>query len=463
MGLKNNRKMIIHCLFLIIVVLVQLKGSIASNQIKNTNYIPTLVECKDVIYDDPPGINHVPVKSLDIVCLNDLVLTTGTQMPLTLRNISKINNRKEFTRDFLQEFPYTSALFNNGNHTFIRRNDYHYTNCKDIGIFKNNNISNFHWLIGTNLSDIHEMMQLGNNLYLFGIESRGPYCEIYDISDINHPVLLNDCNLSEIDIFTFYPQHYEYVLYLDYQFYKNYLYHSTINNKLLVFDFKNISAPVIVKEFANNYSRVIFQEELMYGLAENKLEILNNTNPLHPIKIASYNINSPQALAVRGNLIYVISERELIIFAKMNNQIEFINKYTLKEMVDSKFFKIIIQKNYALVLTTGFMTGVPDTQSDLFVFDISNMNDIDLLYPKIKLPYNIQIILFGITQYGVTFIIIIFGIVLGFKINKKIEQKARIKKMSEDRFQKTKYSLRSEEMFQKTIDRRYEDDRIRRE
>ncbi|MHA1555321.1 MAG: hypothetical protein ACTSPM_00140 [Candidatus Heimdallarchaeota archaeon] len=429
MGLKNNRKMIIHCLVLIVVLLVQLVGSMLYDQINNTNYIPALVECTDVIYDDPPSINHVPVKSLDIACVNDLILTTGTQMPLTLRNISKINNRREFTREFLQEFSYTSALFNNGNHTFIRQNDFHSSNRSDIGIFENNNISNFRWFIGTSLSGIHEMAQLGNNLYLFGIESGGPYCEIYDISDINKPLLVNDCNLSEIDIFTFYPEHYEYVLYLDYQFHENYLYHSTINNKLLVYDFKNTSAPVKVKEFAKNYSRVIFQEELMYGLTETKLEIFNNTNPLQPKYIASYDVNTPKALTVKGNVIFVITERELIILSKMGEQIDFINKYTLKEMVSSRFYRIFLHDNYALVLTTGYTTGSPDTQSDLFIFDISNINKIDLLYPKIKLPYNVQIILFGIAQYGVIFIIIIFSIVLGLKIIGKLERKTKAKKV----------------------------------
>jgi len=163
----------------------------------------------------------------------------------------------------------------------------------------------------------------------------------------------------------------------------------------------------------------------MYGITDSKLEILNNNNPLEPVKIASYDINLPKAIAVKGNIIYIITERELILLEKENNEIKFRCKYELKERVNLKFSKILIENNYALILIKSYITNSWDTQSDLFVFDIVNKNDIDLLYPKIRLPANVQFFLFYFIQYGILTISTIVVIILVIIYYKKKVKKSK--------------------------------------
>ena len=431
MGLDNSWKKIIFSLFLIIMLLVQLNGSMNCNLSRYCeNKSTQVVEGNDIFYSHPPSINTMEIDCCDITIVDDLILISHSEGSVVIRNISKIENAKEFTQDMILEYETIYSFYNNGNLTFVGMEGNRPTNMSVVGYLENSNISLLHKIIGLNLSYIHNIIQKGNNLFLFGITADTPQCEIYNICDLQYPSLINSYNLSEIDIDSIYPQFYEYGLYLDYQFYKNYLYHSTIDNKLLIYDFSNVSTPVKVKEFNERYSRVIFQEDLMYGITDSKLEILNNNNPLESIKIGSYDINLSKAIAVNGDSIYVITERDLILLEKENNEIKFLSKYELKERVNLKFSKIIIENNYALILINSYITNAWDTQSDLFVFDITNKNNLELLYPKIRLPVNIQFFFFYFIQYGIlTIPIIIVIIVLIIYYKKKVKKSKDKEKM----------------------------------
>ncbi|MHA1555322.1 MAG: hypothetical protein ACTSPM_00145 [Candidatus Heimdallarchaeota archaeon] len=363
----------------------------------------------------------------------------------TVRNISIIEKWEESPQDSILDSESIYSLYNNGNITFVgMEGDGPYRNV--VGYLENSNISSLNKIIITNLSDVHNIKQQRDNLFLFGIKDEGLYCEIYNISILQYPTLIAEWNLSGVSPLFF--DTYRCGLFLDYQFYNNYLYHSTGENRLLVYDFSNVSAPVKVKEFNENYSQVIFQEDLMYGITESKLEILDNSNPLGPVKITSYDIDLPKALAVKENSIYVITERVLIILEKENNEIRFNSKYELKNRIDLKFSKIIMEKNYALILTEQYITNYGDTQTDLFVFDIANKNDIDLVYPKIRIPFGVQIFFFHFALYGVPIILVIVTITLIVKFSMRKVKKSKEKKMSQEEEQNNKYSKLSDEIYQ---------------
>jgi len=410
MGLKNSRKRIIYSLFFIIVILIQMNGSI--------------------IYNHPPSINHMVIECNDITCVEDLILVGLSWDSTVVRNISKIEKLREFTKDSILESEIVISFYNNGNQTFLGMMGDYSVNRSVIGLFENNDISTLHKIIGSNLSFIHNIKQRGNNLFLFGSRYEIPQCEVYNVSNLYLPSLISCHNISEIDSFSYYPPYYEYEDYLDYQFYKNYLYHSTINNKLLIYDFNNVSAPVRVKEFEENYSRVIFHEELMYGLSENKLQVIDNNNPLNPVKTDSYEIDTPKVLAVNENIVCVITERELILLEKEGNKVVFRDKYELKNRVNLKFKKIIIEKNYALIITESYITGLGDTQTDLFVFEITNRYRINLLYPRIKISLDFYYFLIGYFPYIIIIcpIIIVIGAVLVMRYYEKKPMKSEEKK-----------------------------------
>ncbi|MHA1156302.1 MAG: hypothetical protein ACTSQK_09360 [Candidatus Heimdallarchaeota archaeon] len=414
-----------------------MNGSKLINQSKFCENKPALIESKDVFYNNPPSINSMIIYCFDITCIDDLVITASMSSYQTVKNISKIENGKELRQDSILDSESIYSLYNNDNITFVgMEGDGPYRNV--VGYLENSNISSLNKIIVTNLSDVHNIKQQRDNLFLFGIKDEGLYCEIYNISNLQYPSLITEWNLSEVSPLFF--DTYRCGLFLDYQFHNNYLYHSTGENKLLVYDLNNVSAPVKVKEFNENYSRVIFQEDLMYGITESKLEILDNSNPLGPVKITSYDINLPKALAVKENIIYVITERELILLEKEDNEIRFTSKYKLKNRVELKFSKIVIEKDYALILTEQYITNVWDTQTDLFVFDITNKFDIDLLYPKIELPFIVQIFFMYLFLYGIPIIFVIVTMALIIvttvqivKFSRRKAKKSEEKKMIQEK------------------------------
>lgn len=430
MGLKNSRKRIIYTLFFVSIILVQMNGSKLFNHSKFCENEPTLTESKDVFYNNPPSINHMIIYCFDITCIDDLVITACMSNYQTVRNISIIEKWEEFHQESILDSETIYSLYNNGNITFVGMEG-NEPNRNVVGYLENSNIGSLNKIIVTNLSDVHNIKQQKDNLFLFGIIDQVLYCEIYNISNLQYPSLITGWNLSGVSPLFF--SNYRCGLYLDYQFYNNYLYHSTGENKLLVYDFNNVSAPVKVKEFNDKYSRVIFQEDLMYGITESKLEILDNSNPLGLAKITSYDIDLPKALAVKENSIYVITERELILLEKENNEIRFTNKYKLKNRVDLKFSKIVIEKNFALILTEQYITNGWDTQTNLFVFDIANKNDIDLIYPIIGIPFGVQIFFFYFVLYGVPIILVIFIVALIVKYSMKKVRKSKEKKMIQEK------------------------------
>ena len=411
-------------------------------------------ESKNVASYHQPNINHVPIKCYDFITIDDLVLTTGTQKVLTGRNLSKINNRKEFTVDYFNEYPCSAMFCQYENYTLL---SYFEKTGESVGYFENNNISNYQRISNISISNIHTMKRIESQLFLFYIGYYdSPCCEIYDIEDIEQPALVGEFNLTQFDYNASWPSHYEYELFLDYNFYKQYLYYSDLKNKLTIYDCSNLSNPIKVKEFESNCTKVFFQEELMFCLSNNKLEMFDNINPLDPISLTNFTLDNPQTLTIQEDILYIITERDLVILEREESKIRILNAYSLPNFVDSKFFKIILKGNFALILTQGYTTGLPDTQTDLYIFDIDDTFEINLLYPRIKLPYRIQIILFNFVLYGVIVLIIIIGVIIGLRINKKLQQKERTKEVVEERSQKNKHSIPSEELFEKTLEVRWQ-------
>ena len=419
MGLKNSRKRIIYSLFFMSIILVQMNGSKLNNQSKFCENKPELTESKDIFYNNPPSINSMIIYCFDITCINDLIITACMSSYRTVRNMSIIEKWEEFHQDSILDSETIYSLYNNGNITFVGMEGDE-PNRNVVGYLENSNISSLNKIIVTNLSDIHNIKQQKDNLFLFGIKDRVLYCEIYNISILQHPSLVTGWNLSGISPYFF--DHYRCGLFLDYQFYNDYLYHSTGENKLLVYDFNNISAPVKVKEFNESYSRIVFQDNLMYGLTDKNLEIFNISEPLNPVKVTSYEIDLPKALTVKGSNIYVITERKLVLLEKVNNDIRFLSKYKMNALIKLKFSKIIVKDNFAFILTEQYITDYFNTQTDLFVFTIDSKHNIKRLYPKIEMPFGLKIFLFYFAIFGIPIILVIVSIVLIIKYSKKKDQ-----------------------------------------
>ncbi len=267
---------------------------------------------------------------------------------------------------------------------------------------------------------------------MFGSRYEVPQCEIYNISDIYNPILIGCHNISEIVIGNQYPPYYKYDDILDYKFHNNFLYHSTIDNKLLVYDFSNVSAPVKVKEFEEEYNRISFQDNFLYALKSNQIQVFNNDDPYNPEKIASYDIAQPKSIAVKDDIICNINSKNLVLLEVENDEIKCRSKYRLKDIVELDFKKIFLYKNYVLVMTEDYMTGAPDTQTDLFIFDIENKNRIKLQFPIIKLPLIFHYLILPIMGIASPFILIIVIIMSIFSVRKlKKSKKIKLKNKPE--------------------------------
>ena len=428
MGLKNRRRRAIRCLFLGVIMLVQIIGPMISN-LKFTPSNPMLTEAKNQFYHDSPEINAAIYDCYDLININDLVLTAKSSSGVYVRNVSNTNYRNENFIEHILENEFVYSFHNNGNITFIAMDGNYYNNYSEVGFIENNDINTLHKIIGTNLSFIHRIKHRNNNLFLFGQLGENLYCEIYDISILQSPLKITEWNLSSEN-----PTHFEYRngLNLDYQFHENFFYHSTGDNKLIIYDISNITSPLIVKKFNQNYSRVIFQDEIFYGLTENRLEILNNSDPLNPTMITNYEITLPQGLTILGNNIYIITEREMIILEKVGVEIIFRSNYKMEKIINLKFCKIIVNNQFAFILTEQYTTGVSETQSDLFILDIENKMKIKRLYPKIEMPFGLQMFLFYFAIFGIPIICIILAIAIYAKRLEKKNNLHSVKKQHDD-------------------------------
>ena len=390
----------------------------------------TKTESLDYFISNPPSINHLVKMCNDITCVNDLVLVSFSTSSIFVRNISQLQKWKELQWIRYFDSEYIFSFYNNDSITFMAMDGDYNGNRSVIGFIENKNINTLHKIIGSNLTFIHRLEQKKDNLFLFGSRYEIPQCEIYNINDIYNPILIGCHNISEIEIGNHYPPYYEFDDILDYKFHNNFLYHSTIDNKLLVYDFTNISNPVKVKEFEEEYTRICFQDNLLYALKTNQIQVFNNDDPYNPVKIASYEIDQPKSIAVKDDIICIINSENLVLLEVENDEIICRSKYELRDRVKLDFKKIFLYKNYVLVMTESYITGAPDTQTDLFIFDIENKNRIKLQFPVIKLSliyYYLILPILGISSPFILIIVIVLSIFSVKKVKKSKKNKTEKK------------------------------------
>ena len=405
MGLKCMRVKM-NCCFLISLIVLNINFSFYYIQVSGSNNNDNLLMINTALYE-----------LYDLETIGDMLIISELwdYRTINVSNPSKSSYINYRWDDFYSQ--HLACMYNNGTFTFMGFINYEIENYNTgVGYIRNDNYTKYSNLTLSMLLSLDYILVKDNYLFLFG-KYYGAACESYSLKNITHPKFIHRFNLSS-DGYQIYDSRE-----LDFHIHQNYLYFIDFDHRLFVYDFSNLSQPILVKEYNNGFAKkIILSDNILYVINETNLTIFNNSNPMHLEEISSCFIQDLNALCVNDNRIVTVSDNHLFTFSISDEfKIKYHDKIKVNVQDQQKFFKLIIKDEITFVLANLYITD--GGRSYFYIFDIGNLNRIHKLYPGIKLSIIEKIYLFYSLIIGTPILLVIVLISIIIVYNKKRKSK----------------------------------------
>ncbi len=395
------------------IITVIIGTSIDYNNIKNPQYISGNTSInKKVCIDKFYTINTVMHCSFDFVVYEDLIYSTSSA-GFQIIDIS----RPAKAQVIYQE--------KNANLSLAR----YITRYNDKILFSARHYDNFIGIVNCEINatlvnilttidlEILKLIIINDELFIFGSNDYGSKLMLtYDLTDFNNWNLIgnttrnfsfNDVIMDEERVFVI-----------------------TGEQNLAIYEVNSaLQLDFVVEYEFDNLNSISLSDDQLNACDNMGLKIYEILNDNRLNCIANYTLENAKSAHVSENIVYLVTEREILTLDKTNlEHIIELDKHSMEDRLKLEYKKIVMINNICIIITEDWIATTFYYSWFLFIYDVTNPERIKRLFPMvIPLTFETKMIITIVSVIAVISIILIV-IVLKVIAAIRIRTKKQLKK-----------------------------------